>query len=330
MKSVLTLGEVMLRLSPPNHQRFAQTTSLDLEFGGSEANVGAALANWGIHVRHVTAFPDNEFGYSAAAHLRKNGIYDSLIQFREGRMGLYFLEHGAAQRGSKIIYDRAGSSFSNYDGSEVDWNEVLRNTHWVHWSGISPAISQKSADLTLRILEAAHELGVRVSGDLNYRSNLWNYGKQPHEIMPKLMALTQVMIAGKRDFNQCLRKDFESFDQAKSFAFDTFHKLQMIVRTKREVHSASFNSLSAHLYTKDQEVSTETFEVQPIIDRVGTGDAFAGGLIYGLLMDQSLEHSLNFAIACSVFKHSIPGDILNGTVEEINEILQGNSGAIKR
>ncbi|MCS5489532.1 sugar kinase [Algoriphagus limi] len=330
MKSVLTLGEVMLRLSPPNHQRFAQATSLDLEFGGSEANVGAALANWGIHVRHVTSFPKNDLGHAAAAHLRKNGINDSLIHFTEGRMGVYFLEHGAASRGSKIIYDRAASSFSRFDGQGIDWKEVLKNTDWVHWSGISPAISQEAADLVFRILEAANALNIPVSGDLNYRSNLWNYGKQAHEIMPDLMKLTQVMIAGTRDFNQCLNRDFKSINEVKSFAFDTFPNLQTIVRTERQINSASHNDLAAHLYTKDQELSTETISVQPIIDRVGTGDAFAGGLIYGLLMNKSPKQSLDFALACSVYKHSIPGDVLIASIEEIEEVLRGNSGAIKR
>lgn len=330
MKKVLTLGEIMLRLSPPDNQRLAQASSFDLVFGGSEANVAAGLSNFGIEVGHVTAFPEHELGHAAAANLRKNGVDTRFVKFLPGRLGLYFLEQGVGVRGSKIVYDRAESSFSKYDGRDENWGEILQGFDWVHWSGITPALSQESADLTLRILQAASRYNIPVSGDLNYRSNLWNYGKRPDEIMPELMKFTTHMIGGLRDFNQCLNKCFDTLEEGVGFAFENFEKLKVIINTQRIVHSASHNTLSANAYTKDSLFSSESYDIQYIIDRVGTGDAFASGLIFGLVNDKSIQESLDFGLGAAVLKHSIPGDILIGSEEEIKEILEGKSGAIKR
>ncbi|SHO60146.1 sugar kinase [Algoriphagus zhangzhouensis] len=329
MKKIITLGEVMLRLSPPGNSRFAQTDEFHVEFGGSEANVGSALAYWGESVSHVTAFPDHELGKRAAAQLRQNGISTEYVKFLPGRLGVYFLENGALQRSSKIIYDRFDSSFSQYDGSETDWDEEMKSVSWVHWSGISPAISQQSADLTKRILKAARSQNIPVSGDLNYRSNLWQYGKKAHEIMPELMELTTVMIAGARDFSQCLNKDFDSFEEAKTYAFETFKDLKYISKTNRITRSASDNAISGELYTAYEVFSSQNYDVNPIIDRVGTGDAYAAGLIYGL---QNLEpqEAIEFALASGVLKHSVPGDILLSSKEEVEEVAAGTSGKIKR
>lgn len=329
MNKIVTVGEVMLRLSPPGHSRFAQTDSLDVEFGGSEANVGAALAFWGENVSHVTAFPDHELGHRAASQLRKNGISTDLVAFGPGRLGVYFLENGALQRSSKIIYDRFESSFARYNGSEVDWDLALDGVDWVHWSGISPAISQDSADLTLSILTAARKRNVQVSGDLNYRSNLWQYGKQAPDIMPALMELTTVMIAGTRDFNQCLGANYTSFDQAKSVAFEAYPHLDYICKTNRITHDATNNSISAELHTAEAVFFSQKYEISPIVDRVGTGDAFAGGLIYGLThLDP--QQAIEFAMASGVLKHSVPGDILLCSKEEVEEVMAGTSGKIKR
>jgi 2-dehydro-3-deoxygluconokinase len=330
MKKVLTLGEIMLRLSPPDNQRLAQANSFNLVFGGSEANVAAGLANFGIAVTHVTAFPDHDLGKAAVSHLRKNGIDTSFVKFLPGRLGVYFLEQGSGLRGSKIVYDRSASSFSNYDGSDQNWEEILQGFDWVHWSGITPALSQASADLTWRILQAARNHQISVSGDLNYRSNLWNYGKRPDEIMPRLIELTTHIIGGKRDFNQCLNQNYQSFEEAGKSAFEQFENLEMIIKTNRIVHSASHNTLSAESFTKNSSYSTKKIEIQSIIDRVGTGDAFASGLIFGLINEKSIQDSLEFGLGSAVLKHSIPGDVLMGSEEEIKEILEGKSGAIKR
>ncbi|TDQ19222.1 2-dehydro-3-deoxygluconokinase [Algoriphagus boseongensis] len=330
MKKVITLGEVMLRLSPPGNQRFFQTDSFQVEFGGSEANVGAALAYWGLDVAHVTAFPDHEIGWAAKSHLRKNGIDTSFVEYAPGRMGVYFLENGAMQRSSQIIYDRAGSAFANLSPSALNWDEILEGVAWVHWSGITPALSQNCADLTLQGLEKAFEKGIKISGDLNYRSNLWQYGKAPHDIMPKLMELTQVMIAGTRDFNQCLNENHKNFTEAKKDAFDRFKNLEYIVKTDRESHSSSHNTMSGTLFGSKKSHSSKSYELTHIVDRVGTGDAFAGGLIYGLLHFKPKE-AIEFAMAAGALKHSVPGDILICSVQEVIDLANGESvGKIKR
>jgi len=330
MKKIVTVGEVMLRLSPPGNQRFFQTNQFDLEFGGSEANVAAALAYWGLDVSHLTAFPDHEIGWAAAGKLRKYGIDTRFIKYMEGRMGVYFLEHGAMQRSSQIIYDRAHSAFSQFTGEGLDWDSLLDNVSCVHWSGITPALSQACADLTHQLLLQANNRGILVCGDLNYRSNLWQYGKAPHVVMPKLMELSQVMIAGTRDFNQCLKEDFGSFQEAKRKVFDRFSNLEFLVKTDRVSHNSSANGFSASLYTRKKAIESKSYELTHMVDRVGSGDAFAAGLIYGLLYLKPKE-AIEFAVAAGVLKHSVPGDVLTCSLQEIQELVAGGgAGKIKR
>lgn len=330
MKKIVTLGEVMLRLSPPGNQRFFQTHSFDVEFGGSEANVGAALAYWGMDVAHITAFPDHEIGWAAAGKLRKNGIDTRFIPHVSGRMGVYYLEQGAMQRSSQVIYDRAGSSFANLEPSKLNWDAILEGADWLHWSGITPALSQSCAELTLAALQKAQEKGVRVSGDLNYRSNLWQFGKAPHDIMPKLMELTHVIIAGTRDFKQCLNEDYKSFTEVRNMAFERFPQLDYIVKTDRISHSSSNNTISATLFGKKKTFSSRSYELTHIVDRVGTGDAFGGGLIYGLL-HMKPKDAIEFAMAAGAIKHSVPGDILLCSLQEVKELAAGEGGGkIKR
>ena len=330
MKKIVTVGEVMLRLSPPGNQRFFQTNQFDLEFGGSEANVAAALAYWGLDVSHLTAFPDHEIGWAAAGKIRKYGIDTRFIKYMEGRMGVYFLEHGAMQRSSQIIYDRAHSAFSQFTGEGLDWDSLLDNVSCVHWSGITPALSQACADLTHQFLLQANNRGILVCGDLNYRSNLWQYGKTPHEVMPKLMELSQVMIAGTRDFNQCLKEDFGSFQEAKRKVFDRFSNLEFLVKTDRVSHNSSANGFSASLYTRKKAIESKSYELTHMVDRVGSGDAFAAGLIYGLLYLKPKE-AIEFAVAAGVLKHSVPGDVLTCSLQEIQELVAGGgAGKIKR
>lgn len=330
MKKIVTLGEVMLRLSPPGNQRFFQTHSFEVEFGGSEANVGAALAYWGMDVAHLTAFPDQEIGWAATGQLRKNGIDTRFIHHSKGRIGIYFLEQGAMQRSSQVIYDRVDSVFANYDGKELDWDKVFDGVGWFHWSGITPALSKECAELTLNALIEAGKRGITVSGDLNYRSNLWQYGKAPHEVMPGLMERTNVIIAGTRDFKQCLDEDFKSFAEVKKMAFDRYKDLEYIVKTDRVSHSSSNNTISATLVGKKKTYSSRAYELTHIVDRVGTGDAFAGGLIYGLLTMKPKE-AIEFAMAAGAIKHSVPGDILICSLQEVQELAAGDAGGkIKR
>ena len=330
MKKIVTLGEVMLRLSPPGNQRFFQTHSFDVEFGGSEANVGAALAYWGNHVAHLTAFPDQEIGWAASGQLRKNGIDTKFIHHGPGRIGIYFLEQGAMQRSSQVIYDRANSVFANYDGKDLPWDEVFDGVNWFHWSGITPALSKECAGLTLKALKEARKREITVSGDLNYRSNLWQYGKAPHEVMPGLMELTNVIIAGTRDFKQCLDEDFKSFTEVRNMAFERYSDLEYIVKTDRISHSSSNNTISATLFGKKKTYSSRAYELTHIVDRVGTGDAFAGGLIHGLLTMKPKE-AIEFAMAAGAIKHSVPGDILLCSLQEVHELASGEAvGKIKR
>lgn len=330
MKKIVTIGEVMLRLSPPGNERFFQANQFELEFGGSEANVAAALAYWGLNVSHLTAFPDHELGWAAAGKLRKYGINTQFIPFVPGRMGIYFLEQGAMQRSSQVIYDRAHSAFSQYSGEGLDWDLLLEGVSCVHWSGISPALSQQTADLTLQLLLQANKRGILVCGDLNYRSNLWAYGKAPHEVMPKLMELTQVMIGGTRDFNQCLKEDFGSFQEVKRKVFDRFSKLVYLVKSDRVSYSSSANGFSASLHTQKKVLASKSYELTHIVDRVGSGDAFAAGLIYGLL-HLTPKEAIEYAVAAGVLKHSVPGDVLTCTRQEIQELVAGGgAGKIKR
>lgn len=301
-----------------------------MEFGGSEANVGAALANWGLPVRHLTVFPEHALGRAAAADLRKKGIDDGLVHYGPGRMGLYFLEKGAASRGSHILYDRQNSSFSTYKWQDKKWVEVLQDVSWIHWSGITPAISENSAILLEEILSCAARLKIPVSGDLNYRSAMWTYGKSPQEIMPLLMKKSRLWIAGLRDINQCLGTAYDSFEEAKKAVFDQFEQLDFLVNTDRNILSASSNILSARLDSRQESLVTQQVKIEPIIDRIGTGDAFAAGLIYGLLTDTSLQETLDLGLAATVYKHTIPGDTLMGTIEEIKESLAAGGGRIKR
>lgn len=330
MKKIVTLGEVMLRLSPPGNDRFFQTNRYEVEYGGSEANVGAALAFWGNDVYHLTAFPDQEIGWAASARLRRNGVKTDFVKYYPGRMGIYFLEQGAMQRSSQVIYDRADSVFANFDGTDLDWDKVFAGAEWLHWSGISPAISQQSADLTLKALKKANEKGIMVSGDLNYRSNLWQYGKKPHEVMPALMELTQVVIAGKRDFSACLNMEFQDFERAKGYMFNNFPNLKYISKTERTSHSSSHNGLVGDLISVEDWFTSKSYDLTHITDRVGTGDAFAGGLIQGLLYLQP-QQAIDFAVAAGALKHSVPGDVLLSSMAEVNELVVGESiGKIKR
>lgn len=330
MKKIVSLGEVMLRLSPPSSQRFFQAHQLDMEFGGSEANVGAALAFWGHHVIHLTTFPDHEIGIAAAASLRRCGIDTSFVQFSKGRIGVYFLEQGAMQRSSKIIYDRADSVFTKVDSNHFDWDKILTGADALHWSGITPALSQECADFALRALEEASKRKIIVFGDLNYRSNLWNFGKKPHEIMPDLMAYTNVMIAGTRDFNNCLNEEYEEFEDAKVDLFKKFENLKYIANTKRESLSSSHNIISAKIHSHDRTYSSKVYDLPHIVDRVGTGDAFAGGLIHGLLGHDPVQ-AIEFGMAAGALKHSVPGDVLLCSEDEIQELVVGESiGKIKR
>ncbi len=325
----------MMRLSPPAKRRLRQANCLDMFFGGSEANVSAALAGWGLEAAHVTAFPDTEIGRSAAAFFRGYGVNVDHCVFTAGRMGLYFVENGAMARGAHVIYDREHSAFSEIDEDSFDWNEILKEADWFHWTGITPAVSEGAARCLKKALRSANEKGIIVSADINYRSNLWKWGKDPDQVMPELIALSHIVVAGENDTrNSCgiQGKDGEeSFTSISRQLVQRFPGIQMVLTTERDQISASQNKLQAKLWAGDQLCQAGPFLMDNIVERIGSGDAFMAGFIYRHSSGETREAALRFGLASAVSKHSIEGDINCCRLEDIMQIEQGDvSGRLKR
>jgi 2-dehydro-3-deoxygluconokinase len=329
-KKIITIGEVMMRLSTPEHQRFLQSETFEIVFGGAEANVAVSLAQWDIEAHHLTAFPDHDLGRAAMRYLRKVGVKTDLIFFGTGRLGLYFLENGTMQRPSKIIYDRFGSSFSEFEGKDLDWIQIFDGVDCFHWSGITPALSQKAADLLLEALKAAENQGVLVTGDINYRRNLWQYGKNPLEIMPELIRHTHVIVAGLADFENCMDITESEYEDACIQAQRYFPQIKYITTTERNSISASHNQLEGWLWNGKALLRSKNYDMTDIVDRIGGGDAYMAGLIYGLL-HLSDQDALEFATAASVLKHSISGDANLVSKDEVLALMKGeNVGRLLR
>lgn len=329
-KKVLTIGDVMMRLSTPGNERFLQANSYNVVFGGAEANVAVSLAQWDIDAYHMTVFPEHDLGMAAMRYLRQVGVKTDHIFFGPGRLGLYFLENGAMQRPSKIIYDRFDSAFANFEGKGLDWNTILEGVDCFHWTGITPALSQNAADMLLEALKAAKNLGVLVSGDINYRRNLWQYGKGPLDIMPKLIRYTDLIVAGLTDFENCMDITEPDYEDACRQAMKDFPQLKYITTTDRNNISASHNQLQGWLWNGKEILKSKNYDMTHIVDRIGGGDAYMAGLIYGLLHfpDQT---ALEFATAASVLKHSIVGDANLVTKEEVLDLMKGeNVGRLLR
>ena len=329
-KRIITLGEIMLRLSTPGYERFINTRSYEVVYGGAEANVAISLANWGESAAHVTVFPNNDIGKAATNTLQFAGVDTSLIQFNEGRMGIYFVENGAMQRSSKIIYDRFDSAFSNLNPEDFNWEKIFEGADWFHWTGITPAVSQAAADLCKAAVKAASKLGVKISADINYRRNLWQYGKGPMDIMPELIKPSHLIIAGLTDFENCMGIKETDYLQACEKAKTMCPSLKYVSTTHRDSISASENNLSGVLWNGESLLESKTYEMTHIVDRIGGGDAYMAGLIYGLLhMDD--QNALDFAVAASVLKHSIPGDANFVSVDEVDQLVEGkNVGKLLR
>jgi 2-dehydro-3-deoxygluconokinase len=331
VKKVVTFGEVMLRLSTPGFQRFTQALSFDVTYAGAEANVAVALRNFGVPAAHVTAFPNNEVGNAAAQTLAKFGVDTSHIHFGSERMGIYFLENGAVQRAPKIIYDRFDSAFAHIKKNQFDWDYILEGASWFHYTGITPAISQGAADACLEAVSSANKLGVKVSGDINYRRNLWQYGKAARDIMPALIEKTDLMVAGETDLENCAGINGKDWEEACAKTFQAFKNVKRIVKTNRESISASHNKISAISITKSGVEKSKSYDITHIVDRVGTGDAFAAGIIYGDVTGKSERDALEFATAACVWKHTIPGDHTLASADEIESLSKGeNVGKLLR
>jgi len=343
MKKIVTFGEIMLRLSPPGHQRFVQARSFDAIYGGGEANVAVSLANYGLPVEYVTRLPKNDIGDACLNYIRQFGVGTQHIVRGGDRLGIYFLETGAAQRGSKVIYDRAGSALATIEPGMVDWDAVFADARWFHWTGITPAISAGAAAVCLEAVKAAKKTGVTISCDLNYRSKLWKWGKRAGEVMEELVSYSDVAIGNEEDADKVFGIRAPEVDvtrgkvEADAYVYvceklsERFPGLHTIAITLRGSLSASHNTWSAILWHQGEIYTAPTYDIVPIVDRVGGGDSFVGGLIYGLLTYDDRQRALNFAVAASCLKHTIIGDFNLVTVAEVGKLMGGDvSGRVSR
>lgn len=327
---IVTLGEIMMRLTVAGRHRFSQASDFSAVYGGAEANVAISLSQWGCEVEHVTALPKNDFGEAVLKYLRASRVGTHYIPRKEGRLGLYFLEVGAMQRASRIIYDRSDSVFSQISLEDFDWDQIMDGVDWFHWTGITPAISENALQLTRKALQAAKKHGVKVSADINYRRNLWQYGVNPVEVMPELISYSHLIVAGQTDLENCAGIQEDTFQKSCEVAFRKFPALKYITTTERNSISADQNELSGVLLTPDVSYKTKVFQMDQLVDRIGGGDAFIAGLIYGLEMFGE-EKGLDFATAASVLKHSIPGDANEVSVEEVLALVENiNVGRLLR
>lgn len=344
-KKIIAFGEIMLRLTPPGWRRFSQASSFEVVYGGGESNVAVSLANYGLPVEFVTRLPNNDIGDCALMEMRKQGVGTQNIIRGGERLGIYFLEIGAVSRGSKVVYDRAHSAISTIKKGMIDWEKVFADAHWFHWTGITPAISQGAADVCLEAIQVANRMGVTVSTDLNYRKNLWNYGKSPSEVMPALVAGCDVILGNEEDAEKHFDIHPEGVDVTQGDTIDAqayisvcqqlmkrFPKAKKVIITLRGSISASHNSWSGMLYDGETLFTAPTYQITHIVDRVGGGDSFMGGLIYGLTSYKGDDQrALNFAVAASCLKHTIYGDANLVTVEEVEKLMGGDaSGRVSR
>ena len=339
---VVTFGEIMLRLKSQGADRLFQTPLLEATFGGGEANVAVSLANYGVDAAFVSVLPDNEIARACVANLRSFGVDTSLIASGKGRMGIYFLENGANQRGSKVVYDRSGSAISMAGKDSIDWQKVFSNATWFHITGITPAISQSAADLSMAAVKAARQAGATVSCDFNYRSKLWKYGKTAPEVMTELVKHADYGIANEEDCQKSLgieadiavekgKLDISRYEQLTEKVLKKFPSMKAIAITLRESRSADSNGWSACMRDSGGFYLSKKYEINDIVDRVGGGDSFSGGLIYGLISGKDNESALNFAVAASCLKHSVNGDFNRVSVKEVEGIMGGNvSGRVQR
>ncbi len=333
----------MLRLAPPGFERLLQSPHLVATFGGGEANVAVALAQFSTPSRFVTVLPEaNPVAAAVVSELRRFGVDTAHIVHAPGRMGIYFLETGANQRGSRVFYDREHSAIALAKPGVVDWNRTLTGATWFHISGITPAISASAAELSLEALRAARSLGLEISCDLNFRKNLWKWGKQAAEVMPELLQLADICIANEEDCQKAINihvdidvesgsLEREKYGELAARVLATFPNLKAVAITLRESKSASHNAWSACLQTGQEFLLSRRYEITHIVDRVGAGDSFAAGLIYGLAHGDSPAEALEFAVAASCLKHSLPGDFNRFSVEEVRALMRGSgSGRVER
>lgn len=342
-KTTVTFGEIMLRLAPPGFEKILQTPQFVATFGGGEANVSVAVAQLGLPAAFVTVLPDkNPVADAVIGELRRFGVDTSRIVRGKGRLGIYYLEAGANQRPSKVVYDRDHSAIALAKPGDISWDRALDDASWFHITGITPAISSSAADLSLEAVQAARKKGITVSCDLNYRKNLWKWGKPTAEVMRELVTNVDIAIANEEDVQMALgiqakvdvhsgQLDRGQYEKLTATVLGEYPNLKAIAITLRESKSASHNGWSACLNDRKEFLLSQHYEITHIVDRVGGGDSFAGGLIYGLISLGSHKEALEFAVAASCLKHSVPGDFNRFTTDEVNALIKGGgSGRVQR
>lgn len=342
-RKVVTFGEVMMRLTPPDFLRFTQARSFDVIYAGAEVNVAIALANLGVPVEFVTCLPENDLGDACLNYIRQFGVGTNHIIRRGDRLGTYFVETGAVQRGNKVIYDRADSAFANIQPTMIDWDTVFSDAQWFHWSGITPAVSKGAKDTCLEAVKIAKKRGLTVSADLNYRSKLWKWGKTPEEIMSALMGYTDIVIGNEEDMEKVFgikapgvnvnrgQVDAKKYQVVTKKMMQRFPHLTLVAITLRQSLSASHNKWTGVLYDGKTFYTSVNYDISHIVDRVGAGDAFSAGLISQLLNKTNHQHALDFAVALSCLKHTISGDSSVIRFDEVQKLMKGvGSGRIAR
>lgn len=341
---VITFGEIMLRLATPDHQRFTQATSFCVSFGGGEANVAVSLANYGLNAEFVTRLPKNDLGQSVLMDLRKHNVGTQYIVQGGDRLGIYFLETGSVSRPSKVIYDRAGSSIAEIKPGMIDWNRVFEGASFFHWTGITPAISEGAAAVCLEAIKSAKQKGITISTDLNYRKNLWKWGKTAGEVMPEMVKYCDVILGNEEDAEKVFGIKPEGTDVASGHVsaekyesvckklMEQFPQAKKVIITLRGSINADHNTWSGVLYDGRKLYQAPEYQITHIVDRVGGGDSFMGGLIYGLhTWPDDDQKTLNFAVAASCLKHTIPGDFNLVSVAEVEQLMKGDgSGRVVR
>ena len=339
---VLTFGEIMLRLKAPGHERFFQSPMLEATFGGGEANVAISLANYGMDAEFLTVLPKNDIAECCIRELRYFGVDTKKIVRSEGRMGIYYLEGGANQLPSKVVYDRAYSSIALAKPGDIDWDKAFEGVDWFHITGITPAISESAMELSLEAVKEAKKRNITVSCDLNYRKNLWKYGKKASEVMRELAKYVDVAIANEEDVQKSLEitvdvnvesgeLDRKKYKALGNKVLESYPNMKCIASTLRESHSADWNGWAACLNDGKDFYVSKKYEIRDIIDRVGGGDSFAGGLIYGLNQYEDKQSALEFAVAASCLKHSVIGDFNRVSVSDVEKLMGGDgTGRVQR
>jgi len=346
MSKVVTFGEIMMRLSTPGFLRFSQSNTFDVNYGGGESNVAVSLANYGIPVEFVTRLPNSDIGQCALMELRKRNVGTSNIVFGGERLGIYFLETGAVSRGSKVVYDRANSAMAEIESGMIDWDQVFDGASWFHWTGITPAISQSAAAVCLEAVKIASERAITISTDLNYRSKLWKHEGNRQEIMTELTSYCDIILCNEEDAEMHFGikpKGLNVRTQGHDINGDAylsvckemmkkFPKAEKIAITLRGSISASHNSWAGILYDGKKMFKSKDYNITHIVDRVGAGDSFMGGLIYGILnYPNDDQAALDFAVAASCLKHTIKGDSNLASIDEVEKLINGDSsGRVNR